>query len=108
VWAGSTIASTLLFFVEWLLDLPVLQLSPVLALIAGNVFLVKAGVLSGKFYIQSAAMYLSGFAMAALQRTAHWNFGLTLFGLALGACFFLPGWKYYRQVREGTHRDDGR
>ncbi len=98
VWAGSTIASTLLFFVEWMLALPVLELSPALALIAGNVFLAKAGILSGKFYIQAAVMYLTAFAMAALERTP-WNFGITLFGLVLGLCFFVPGWKYYRLVR---------
>ena len=32
VWAGSSITSTLLYFVEWALDLPVLTLSPVLQL----------------------------------------------------------------------------
>lgn len=106
VWAGSTIASTLLFFVEWLLELPALELSPVLALIAGNVFLVKAGVLSGKFYIQSAAMYLTAFAMAALERTTNWNYGITLFGVALGLCFFLPGWKYYRLIQDARATRD--
>lgn len=97
LWAGSTIASPLLYFLEWQLDYRALELSPALALIAGNVFLAKAGILSGKFYIQAAAMYLTAFAMAALQRSP-WNFGITLFGLVLGLCFFLPGWKYYRLV----------
>ncbi len=99
IWAGSTIASTLLFFVEQGLDLPALSLSPALALIAGNVFLMKAGILSGKFYLQAAALYLTAFAMAGLQRVPHWNFGLTLFGIVLAAGFFLPGWKYYRLVQ---------
>ncbi len=98
IWAGSTIASTLLYFLEWQLDYRALELSPALALIAGNVFLAKAGILSGKFYLQATAMYLTAFAMAGLQRTP-WNFGITLFGLVLGLCFFLPGWKYYRLVR---------
>ena len=56
VWAGSMIAIGLLFFVEILLDLPVLTLSPVLALIAGMIFTVKAGILSGSFYFQAAAL----------------------------------------------------
>ena len=99
IWAGSTIASTLLFAVEGLLDFPALALSPVLALIAGNVFIAKAGILSGKFYVQAVALYFTSFAMAALQRSPSWNFGLTLFGVVLGLSFFLPGWKYYRQVR---------
>lgn len=101
VWAGSTITSTLLFFLEWQLNFPALALSPVLALIAGNVFLAKAGILSGKFYVQAAAMYFTAFVMAGLQLTS-WNFGITIFGLTLGLCFFLPGWKYYRLVRQVT------
>lgn len=104
IWAGSTIASTLLFALEWLLGLPVLQLSPALALIAGNVFLAKAGILSGKFYVQSAAMYLTGLLMALMQRW-HIDYGITLFGTALGLCFFLPGWKYFRLVRAGSVSD---
>ena len=50
VWAASMAASTMLFAVESLLQLPVLKLSPVLALIAGGVFIAKAGILSGEFY----------------------------------------------------------
>ncbi len=97
VWAGSSIASTLLFGIEWMLDLPVLTLSPVLALIAGSVFLVKAGILSGKFYVQAVALYVTAFVMAWLQRHPHEDFGLTTFGVMLGLCFGLPGWKYWKQ-----------
>jgi serine/threonine-protein kinase len=102
VWAGSSITSTLLYFVEGALDLPVLTLSPVLALVAGSVFLVKAGILSGKFYVQAAALYLTAFAMAAMQRSADWNYGVALFGAVLAACFFVPGWKYWRQRVHGA------
>ncbi len=97
VWAGSTISSTLLYALEWLLDLPVLALSPVLALIAGSVFLVKAGILSGKFYITAVMLYLTAIVMAVLQTHPEWDCGLTLFGLVIGIGFFLPGWKYWRQ-----------
>ncbi len=97
VWAGSTISSTLLFALEWMHDLPALTLSPVLALIAGSVFLVKAGILSGKFYIQAVALYATAFVMAALHTVPQWDCGLTLFGVALGLSFFLPGWKYWKQ-----------
>jgi hypothetical protein len=27
------------------------------------------------------------------------NLGITVFGVVSSLCFFLPGWKYYRQVR---------
>lgn len=97
VWAGSSIASTLLFGLEWQLDLPVLTLSSVLPLIAGSVFLTKAGILSGKFYVQAVALYATSFVMAMLHSHPHWDFGLTLFGLVMGLCFALPGWKYWKQ-----------
>jgi hypothetical protein len=38
--------------------------------------------------------------MAWLQRQTYIpNVGLTLFGIVSAICFFLPGWKYYRQIR---------
>ena len=92
VWAASMIAIGLLFFVEIWLDLPVLTLSPVLALIAGMVFLIKAGILSGSFYLQAAILFATALVMASFPRIAH-----LLFGLVSGACFFFPGLKYYRQ-----------
>lgn len=97
VWAGSMTASTLLYFIEWLLGLRVLTLSPVLPIIAGMVFLVKAGVLSGQFYIQAALLFLTSIAMAWLRGTDLPDFGLTLFGVVSAVCFFLPGLKYYRK-----------
>jgi eukaryotic-like serine/threonine-protein kinase len=102
VWAGSSIASTLLFALEWLLDLPVLTLSAALPLIAGNVFLVKAGILSGKFYLQAVALFATSVIMAALHQTPDLDVGLTLFGVVIGLCFFLPGWKYWNQRRQAA------
>ncbi|MDB5345714.1 MAG: Serine/threonine protein kinaserelated protein [Schlesneria sp.] len=101
LWAGSSLASMLLFGLEAMMQLPVLSLSPVLALIAANVFIAKAGILSGKFYIQAAALYLTAFAMALIPRLPVTNFGLILFGFVLAGSFFLPGLKYYRQLRDG-------
>jgi serine/threonine-protein kinase len=92
VWAGSVAAIAILFFVEIMLDLPVLTLSPVLALISGMVFTVKAGILSGSFYLQAAALFVTAFAMALFPRYAHF-----IFGAVGAACFFVPGLKYYRQ-----------
>lgn len=101
LWAGSSLASMLLFGLAAVMQLPVLSLSPVLALIAGNVFLAKAGILSGKFYIQAAVLYLTAFAMALITRLPVPDFGLILFGFILAGSFFLPGLKYYRQRRDG-------
>ena len=92
VWAASTLGTIGLFFIERLLDLPVLTLSPVLGLMAGMVFLVKAGMLSGAFYISAAACFVTAGLMALRPEV-----GLFLFGLVSAASFFFPGLKYYRQ-----------
>jgi eukaryotic-like serine/threonine-protein kinase len=105
VWAGSTFSSMLLFGLESLLRLPVLTLSPVLAVIAGNVFLAKAGILSGRFYIQAIALYVTSFAMAIIASLPMPNFGVTLLGCVTAGSFFVPGLKYYRQRRDGAEDD---
>jgi serine/threonine-protein kinase len=96
VWAASMIAIALLFWVESLLKLPVLSLSPVLGLITGMVFLVKAGILSGWFYVQAAALFGTAILMALFPNYAH-----LIFGVVSAACFFFPGLKYYRQRMAG-------
>ena len=95
IWGGTMIASMLLFSVEELLGLPVLKLSPVLALLAGLMFFAKAGILSGVFYIQSICLFITGLIMCGLPQFQH-----ILFGLVSGGCFFIPGLKYYRQLTE--------
>ena len=92
IWGGSVIASVMLFWVEALLGLPVLTLSPVLALLAGLVFFAKAGILSGAFYIQAAVLFATALVMCVAHDVSH-----IIFGLVSGACFFVPGLKYFRQ-----------
>ncbi|MGC4004039.1 MAG: serine/threonine-protein kinase [Pirellulales bacterium] len=92
VWGSSVIVSTLLFALEALMNMKVLELAPILALISGMVFIVKAGMLSGKFYFQAAASFATAAAMAIFP----W-YGHTIFGVVSGACFFIPGLIYYRQ-----------
>ena len=96
IWAASVVSIAVLFPIETLLDLPVLKLSPVLAITSGMVFLAKAGILTGEFYIQAAALFLTALAMAWLDSRGL-QVSITLFGLVSGACFFVPGLKYYRQ-----------
>ena len=91
VWAASMISIALLFPVEWILRLPVLTLSPVLALASGTVFLIKAGMLSGGFYLPAMALYVTALAMACWPRWAH-----LIFGVVAAASFYFPGLKYYR------------
>ena len=76
VWASSVLASSLLFWVEQFLGLPVLTLSPVLALFAGIVFFAKAGILSGVFYIQAAVLFATSLVMCLLPAWQHVIFGL--------------------------------
>lgn len=99
VWAASMAAIGLLFVVEILLDQPVLGLSPVLGLVTGMVFVVKAGILSGTFYVQAAALFATALLMARWPDVAH-----VIFGVVSAACFFIPGLKYYRQRTRAVAR----
>ena len=95
-WGGSIIAVILLYAIEGLMDMPVLYLSPVLGLVSGMVFVIKAGILAGSFYIHAAALFAVSLVLAYLQHRG-WPYGVSLFGFVSAATFFLPGWKYYRQ-----------
>lgn len=89
LWAGSMISIALLFPLEAWLRLEPLTLSPVLGLVCGMVFLAKAGILSGEFYFQAAALFVCAGLMAYWPQGAH-----LVFGLVAAACFFIPGWRY--------------
>jgi serine/threonine-protein kinase len=95
-WAAGVAASIATFVVEVLLDLPVLKLSPMMAVCAGMVFLYKAGTLSGWFYIAAAMTFLTAVPMALLPQV-----GPLLLGAVSAVGFFVPGLKYYRQRRSG-------
>ncbi len=97
--AMAVIASIELFVIEWILGLPVLTLSPVLGLIGGMVFAVKAGILSGAVLRSGGRVVSDGRNHGPLA--AVWPHDFT--GVVTGLCFFLPGWKYYRQ-RFACHR----
>jgi eukaryotic-like serine/threonine-protein kinase len=101
VWAGSMISSMLLFLVEWQLGLSVLTLSPVIGLVSGMVFLVKASLLDGRFYVQSAALFATGAVMAIIPQLDVPDFSISLYGLVSGLSFFVPGLKYHRQRMRG-------
>src|SRR5262249_21086954 len=68
-WAAGVAASIGIFLIEVMLNRPALELSPVLAVVAGMVFLVKAGTLSGWFYGVAAASFLIAIPMALLGPT---------------------------------------
>jgi serine/threonine-protein kinase len=93
-WAAGIIASIAVFVVEWLLapQVSVLTLSPILAVFAGMVFVVKAGMLSGAFYLPAIALFLTAIPMALFPEIAP-----LLFGAVSAACFFIPGLIYHRR-----------
>ena len=97
LWAGSIVSCAMLYVVEMALHLPVLTLSPVLALTSGTVYLAKAGILSGAFYVQAVALFLTAPLMALFPR-----FSITIFGLVSGTCFFVPGLKYHLRRRRAN------
>jgi serine/threonine-protein kinase len=109
IWAASMISIAGLFPVEYVMGLPVLTLSPVLGLSSGMVFLIKAGMLTGTFYIQAGALFATALAMARWPQVAH-----LIFGVVSALCFFIPGWKYYRSrvqssefgAQRGSRGDD--
>jgi serine/threonine-protein kinase len=83
-----------LFPLEWWLEMPVLSLSPMLGVISAMVFIVKAGMFNGTFYIQATALLAVSVLMAISPEFAHF-----WFGLVAAACFFVPGYKYARRRR---------
>jgi serine/threonine-protein kinase len=97
MWGAAIIASICIFIIEVLLGLPALTLSPILAVVAGIVFVIKAGMLSGSFYFYAAACFAT-----ALLMSRYGEIGPLLFGIVSAASFFFPGLKYYRQRARST------
>lgn len=95
VWATGILGCVSIFVAEWVHGMPVLSMAPGLAVIGSMVFLVKAGMLSGSFYLASGALLVTSMVMAC--NTSHPVLMLCLFSLVSGACFFFPGLRYYRQ-----------
>lgn len=92
VWAAGLMMLVFVYPIEMLIGLKPLDLAPMLALIGAMIFLIKAGILSGSFYIHSIALVLCAIAMGIFPDVA-----MLLFGITAALCFFLPGIKYYRR-----------
>ena len=89
VWGAGVLSINLIFLTEWLLGLPVLSLSPMLAVTNGMLFMIKGGILSGEFYPYAGAVFLTMVPLALYP-----TFGIALFGLVSAACFFATGLRY--------------
>ncbi len=94
IWAGTMIAIGMLFPLEYILaqsipGMQVLSLSPVVAVIVGMMFVIKAGVLSGSFYFQATAMFVAALIMAQVP-----EYSRSVLGGVGGGGVFSPGLKY--------------
>lgn len=92
VWAASMICVAGLFPIGILMGQSPLYLSPCLGLIAGMTFVIKGGILSGTFYIQATALFITALIMAGIPEYAHF-----IFGVVSALCFFVPGFIYHRR-----------
>ncbi|MCC9641708.1 serine/threonine protein kinase [Rhodopirellula sp. JC740] len=95
VWGSSLIGTAMLFPLEWWLGLEPLSLAPMLGVISGTMFLIKAGMLSGAFYVQAILLLITSVAMAVYPSAAH-----LIFGVVAAGCFFVPGYQYERRRRQ--------
>ncbi|WP_406696431.1 serine/threonine-protein kinase [Singulisphaera sp. Ch08] len=103
VWGAGVIGINLIFLVEWLLDLPVLTLAPMIAVMNGALFLVKGGILSGSYYVQAALTFLTIVPMARFPR-----FAPLIYGVVAGLCFFATGLKYHLRSRRSRRLAENR
>lgn len=101
-WAAGVCASIAMFVIEWVGGWPPLTLSPAVAVAAGMILIMKAGILSGRFYLWAALNFAAAIAMTLLPQVS-----VLLLGLVSALSFFLPGWKYYR-LRKARYQESTR
>lgn len=97
VWAAGVSGSFAVMLMEWLMDQPVLRFAPFLSIVAGMVFLCKAGILSGLFYLATGALFLVSALMVWFPQ-----WGMLVYGATLAACYFIPGWVFFRRKSAAT------
>ena len=91
VWAAGIAGFAGVLLAEMFMGQPALSMAPVLGVVGGMCFLVKAGILSGAFYLSAAGCFLT-VPLIAWQPTL----GLAAYGLVTAATFFFHGLKNYR------------
>lgn len=91
-WAAGVVGGFGVLLIEMLLKRPVLEFAPLLAAVAAMVFLCKAGILSGMFYLAVAALCAVALLMVALP-----EIGMLLYGLTVAGCYFIPGFIFWRR-----------
>jgi serine/threonine-protein kinase len=102
VWAASVAATISVFLVEVFLGLKPLTLTPLLAVIAAMVFVIKGGMLSGQFYVAAAVLFLTALVTEWLTPQLPVTVAPLVFGAASALCFFVPGLRYYLKRRQAS------
>lgn len=92
VWAASLCMVVFMFPLEYHLGLKPLELAPLLGVVAGMTFVIKAGILSGWFYCHAFVLFVTAIVMAIFPA-----FAMVIFGFVSAACFYVSGLKYYRR-----------
>ena len=100
VWGAGVLGVNLLLLAEWLLDMPVMRLAPLLTITNGMLFVVKGGILSGEFYIQGALLFLT-----LIPATLFPSIAIPAFALMSASCFFVTGLKYHRRHLKARRGD---
>ena len=77
---------------ELFLELKPITLAPLWAVSCSMAFFIKAGILSGSFYVHALALAVCAGLMLVVPQYA-----VLMFGITLATCFFLSGLKYYRR-----------
>lgn len=95
LWVGANISCGFILALEAGLQLPPLTLAPLLALVGGSMFLVKASLLSGTFYIPAIGFFLSAPVMVWWPQ---WQ--MIMLGLVAWSSFFPIGLKYFLLRKE--------
>ena len=100
VWGAGVLGVNLLLGAEWLLDMPVMRLAPLLTITNGMLFVVKGGILSGEFYVQGALLFLT-----LIPATLYPPIAIPSFALVSAGCFFVTGLKYHLRHLKARRAD---
>ena len=90
-----------IFLPEMILQMDALQLSPILAVITGMMFVTKAGMLSGEFYIYAALNFIAIVPMTiSMNMQPTWHLNQIILAVVASLGFIIPGARYHQQRRK--------
>jgi len=105
LWAGAVMAVIGVFLTELILGMDALALSPILAVIAGMMFIAKAGMLSGEFYLYGALNFVALVPMAiSATFMPDWHFNQLILAAVAPLGFIIPGFRYHKLSRQNRPR----